>query len=92
VRRIVVSAAPEELRALATAITALPKAAFIGSCESPNTIVFAASDDSGLNAGALLKPALAAHGGRGGGNQKVAQGTAPDAAALRAIVETLTKS
>lgn len=89
VRWIVVSAAPEELRALATAITSLPKAAFIGSCESPNTIVFAASEDSGLNAGALLKPALAAHGGRGGGNQKVAQGTAPDATALRAIVAIL---
>ena len=89
VRRVTVSAAPEELRALATAITALAKAAFIGSCESPPTIVFAASDDSGLDAGALLKAALAANGGRGGGNKKVAQGTAPNAEAINAIVRAL---
>lgn len=88
-RRIAVSSSPEELRALATAIAALPKAAFIGSCDDPATIVFATSDDSGLDAGALFKTALAAHGGRGGGNKKVAQGTAPNPAAVKAIVAAL---
>ena len=90
VRRIVVSATPDELRALATAVSALSKAAFIGTCDSPATVVFAASDDSGLDAGALLKAALAANGGRGGGNKKVAQGTAPSAEALKTIVAALT--
>ena len=90
VRRVIVNAVPEELRALATAVSALPKVAFIGTCDAAATIVFAASDDSGINAGVLLKAALALHGGRGGGNQKVAQGTAPTTDAIRAIVAALT--
>ena len=86
VRRVVhTSSSADELRALAHAVAALSKAAFIGTCESPATIILSASDDSGLDSGALLKPALAANGGRGGGNVKVAQGTAPSAAALQAI-------
>lgn len=88
-RRVVVSAAPEELRGLASAIAALPNATFIGSCDDPATIVFAASGDSGVDAGALFKVALAAHGGRGGGNKKVAQGTAPNSTAVKAIVAVL---
>jgi alanyl-tRNA synthetase len=52
-------------------------------------MMFAASDDSGINAGTELKAALAAHGGRGGGNVKLAQGTAPTTDALKAIAKVL---
>ena len=91
VRRVVESSAsPDELRALAHAVAALPKAVFIGSCESPPTVMYAVSDDSGIDAGAVLKPALAAHGGRGGGNAKIAQGTVPGGELLAALVRTLT--
>jgi alanyl-tRNA synthetase len=90
VRRIVERAAPfDELRALAQAMAALPKAVFVGAAASPPAVVLAASEDSGVNAGAALKAALAAHGGRGGGSPRVAQGTAGDAAALEAIVAAL---
>lgn len=86
VRRVLhQSASADELRALAHAVAALSKVAFIGTCESPATIIISASDDSGLDAGALLKPALDANGARGGGNVKLAQGTAPTTAALKAI-------
>jgi alanyl-tRNA synthetase len=90
VRRIVERAATlDELRALAPAIALLPKALFVGATASPCAVVLAASEDSGVNAGATLKAMLATHGGRGGGSPRVAQGTVGDAASLEAIVAAL---
>jgi alanyl-tRNA synthetase len=90
VRRIrVESATPDELRALGHAAALLERTVFIGTCTTPPTVLLAASADSGVNAGAMLKAALAAHGGRGGGNEKLAQGTAADVATLHAIVAAL---
>ncbi|MEA3245958.1 MAG: DHHA1 domain-containing protein [Gemmatimonadota bacterium] len=90
VRRIVVeSASPDELRALAHAVAALERAVFIGTCGAPPTVVVSASPDSGVNAGSTLKAALAAHGGRGGGNEKVAQGTVAERSTLPALVAAL---
>lgn len=40
-------------------------------------VLYAASADTGVDAGQRLKPALAAVGGRGGGSPKLAQGTVP---------------
>ena len=90
VRRIAETAASmDQLRAMAQAISALPKVIYVGSVASPPGIVFAASADSGVNAGELLKAALAANGGRGGGSPRVAQGTVPDGAALQRLLEAL---
>ncbi len=90
VRRIRLEVAtPEELRALGHAVAALDRAVFIGTCAEPPTLLLAASADSGVNAGVALKAALAAHGGRGGGNEKLAQGTAANLANLHAIVAAL---
>ncbi|MBM4193813.1 MAG: alanyl-tRNA editing protein [Gemmatimonadetes bacterium] len=90
VRRVVAVADDADgLRALAQACAALPKVLFAGTCASPPTIVIAASDDSGANAGALLKPALAAVGGRGGGSPRLAQGTAPSADALAGVASAV---
>jgi alanyl-tRNA synthetase len=90
VRRIVETApSMDPLRAMAQAISALPKAIYVGTVASPPGIVFAASADSGVNAGELLKSALGANGGRGGGSPRVAQGTVPDAAALQRVIELL---
>jgi alanyl-tRNA synthetase len=87
VRRIVETATSmEPLRAMAQAIAALPRVIYMGSVASPPGIVFAASADSGVNAGELLKSALSANGGRGGGSPRVAQGTVPDAAALQRVL------
>jgi len=89
-RRIVESApSMDPLRAMAQAMGALPKAVYIGSVASPPGIVLAASADSGINAGELLKAALAANGGRGGGSPRIAQGTVADAAALERVLESL---
>lgn len=86
VRRIVETAiSMDPLRTMAQAMSALPKAIYVGSVASPPGIVFAASADSGVNAGELLKSALTANGGRGGGSPRVAQGTVPDAAALQRV-------
>jgi alanyl-tRNA synthetase len=81
----------DELRALAHALAALPKSVFIGTCDAPPTIVYAASADAGVNAGADLKAALTANGGKGGGNPTIAQGTAPSLDSLSAIVAALGK-
>jgi alanyl-tRNA synthetase len=81
----------DELRAIAQALSAMPRVMFIGTVASPPTIVFAASDDSGVNAGAALKTVLAALGGRGGGSPRAAQGTVPDTAALDVAATELAK-
>ncbi len=82
-------AGPDDLRALAHAVAALPRVVFVGTCTSPPTVTVSASDDSGSDAGALLKPALAAHGGRGGGNARIAQGTVPAADALAEVARAI---
>ena len=58
----------------------------------PPAILVAASDDSGMDAGRLLKEALGTVGGRGGGSPRLAQGTVPGAesrAALNAVARML---
>ena len=77
-----------ELRSLAQAIVALGDALFVGTLTTPPTIVLASSQ-SGFDAGAALKQVLADHGGRGGGNTRIAQGTVPTVEALDAAVAAL---
>jgi alanyl-tRNA synthetase len=67
----------ERLRGLAQAVSALPGAVFVGVTASPPGLLVAASEDSGLDAAAMLKTALAPAGGRGGGTARLAQGTVP---------------
>jgi alanyl-tRNA synthetase len=82
----------DELRTLALAFVSRPKAVFIATVASPATILVASSDDSGVDAGALLKPALALAGGRGGGSPRLAQGTVPSESALDSVVQGLQES
>jgi alanyl-tRNA synthetase len=49
-------------------------------------VLFAVSEDSGIDAGKALKAALAEAGGRGGGNARIAQGSVPDAAQLEQVL------
>jgi len=65
----------DELRAEAQSFTAAGKAVFLAVAEDPPSVLLAASGDSGVNAGQVLKAALAEAGGRGGGNASVAQGS-----------------
>jgi alanyl-tRNA synthetase len=90
IRRIIETASSmDPLRAMAHAISALPKAIYVGTVASPPGVVFAASADSGVNAGEVLKAALSANGGRGGGSPRAAQGTVADSAALQRVLGAL---
>ena len=44
---------------------------------SPPSVVLGSSADSGVDVGALLKAVIAAHGGKGGGSPRLAQGVVP---------------
>ncbi len=58
------------------------KAVFLAVCDQPPSLLLAASADSGIHAGDRIKAAVTASGGRGGGNQQLAQGSVPDSEAL----------
>jgi alanyl-tRNA synthetase len=76
----------EDLRAVAQNFTAQTKSVFVATLRDPPSVLLAASADSGVDAGKLLKAALTEAGGRGGGNARIAQGSVPDAAWLDALV------
>ena len=75
VRRVESGAIDDELRTVAQSFTAQPKAHFLALLEDPPSLLLAVSADSGIHAGQVLKAALAAAGGRGGGNATLAQGS-----------------
>jgi alanyl-tRNA synthetase len=81
----------ERWRALALAYGGLGGGVLIAVVEEPPTILLATAADTGLDAGRILKPALEAKGGRGGGNARVAQGSVRDAGALEGVVEAVLK-
>lgn len=79
----------EELRAVAQNFTAQPRAVFLAVLEDPPSVLLAASEDAGVDAGKLVKAAVTAAGGRGGGNPRIAQGSVPQAGLLAQVVEQL---
>jgi alanyl-tRNA synthetase len=72
----------DAMRARARAFISGSKAVFIAISTDPPSILVAASPDSGVHAGERVKAAVTAAGGRGGGNQALAQGSVPSAALL----------
>jgi alanyl-tRNA synthetase len=82
----------ERLRPLANAMVAMPAALFVGATAKPPSLIVAASADSGLDAGRLLKAALESVGGRGGGNARLGQGTVPSAAALETAIAAISSA
>jgi alanyl-tRNA synthetase len=79
----------DELRALAQAAFGLPKVVVVGALTNPPSVLFASSEDSGVDAGKILKAQLASAGGRGGGSPRLAQGSVPDAGTLESVVASL---
>lgn len=77
------------LRAMAQAAGSMERVVFVAITTAPPAVILGTSADSGVDAGATLKAALTAVGGRGGGSPRLAQGAAPSAAHLRDIVATL---
>jgi alanyl-tRNA synthetase len=81
----------DDLRAEAQAFTAGPKSVYLAIGSDPPAILLAASADSGIKAGELLKAALTAAGGRGGGSATMAQGSVPSREALDELAQALAK-
>jgi alanyl-tRNA synthetase len=79
----------EAMRARAQAFVAGPKALFLAVCQEPPSVLLAVSGDAGIDAGKLLKAAVTSAGGRGGGNQALAQGSVPSSAALERVTADL---
>ncbi len=82
-----VPAITEELRIEAQSFSSGEKAVMLLLAEDPPAVLLAASKDSGWNAGAWLKEALASAGGRGGGNATTAQGSVPSKPALDLLAQ-----
>jgi alanyl-tRNA synthetase len=82
----------QDERGLAQAYVSNPNAVFILTVERPASILLATSEDTGLDAGAILKAALAVAGGRGGGSARLAQGTVPSESALEEASKALLAS
>jgi len=62
---------------------------FLAVSRNPAAVLLATSADSGIHAGDRVKTAVAAAGGRGGGNQALAQGSLPETADLAALTSSL---
>jgi len=92
IRRVVVrhdEGSLNELRGVAQAFTSLPKTIFVGVVSSPPAVVLATSEDTGIDAAAMLKSLLTSVGGRGGGSTRLAQGIVPGRPQLDKAVESL---
>lgn len=91
VRAIVVrnAASMDDVKTLAQAAFALSRVVVVGTVLNPPSVLVATSEDSGVDAGRLLKERLTAAGGRGGGSPRLAQGSVPSAGALDGVVESV---
>jgi alanyl-tRNA synthetase len=78
-----------ELRILAQSYVAQPRALLVATLAQPPSLLVAAAEDSGNDAAALLRAALGAAGGRGGGTARLAQGSAPSAEGLAVALGAL---
>jgi alanyl-tRNA synthetase len=76
----------QDVRGLAQRYTALPRGVFIAALETPPSLLVAAAEDSGIDAGALLKTLFSTLGGRGGGSARLAQGSLESTSALNAVL------
>jgi len=89
IRRVVYDGAIDDaVRTRAQAFVAGGKAEFLAVSDDPASVLLAVSADSGVHAGNRVKEAVTSAGGRGGGNQTLAQGSVP-AAALKDVVANL---
>jgi alanyl-tRNA synthetase len=73
------------VRTMMQAVVPLDHVLLVATTSAPPTVYVAASADSGLDAGALLKAELGKIGGRGGGSARAAQGTAATDAAIEQL-------
>jgi alanyl-tRNA synthetase len=80
----------EILRVMAQDALKHPRVLFIGAQSDGPGLVVAATEDSSLDAAKLLREALVAVGGKGGGSPRLAQGAAPAAQARDDAIRRIT--
>jgi len=80
----------QDLRGLAQQYAAQPRAVFVAALEQPPSLLIASAEDAAIDASVLLRTALTAAGGRGGGNARLAQGSAPSVTALEQALSAVT--
>jgi alanyl-tRNA synthetase len=85
IRRIPGAGIEDSVRAEAQAFVSGGRAVFAAASES-GAVLLAVSSDGPFQAGEKLKALFAAHGGRGGGNPQLAQGSAASLASREAIL------
>jgi alanyl-tRNA synthetase len=85
VREIAKGPIEDDLRAEAQAFAGAGGAVYAVLCSDPASILLCVSSDAPVKAGPVLKSALDAAGGRGGGNAVMAQGSLPTAEALAQV-------
>ena len=83
------AATMDELRTLAHATITLPRAVLVGTIGEPPSLLLATAEDTGLDAGRLLREGVSRVGGRGGGSSRIAQGSVPDAGRLTEAVASV---
>jgi alanyl-tRNA synthetase len=91
--RVIVHQEPDSmdaLRVLAQALLEHDHVVFIGVTPEKQMLV-AATEDSGFDAGKLLKEALAVAGGKGGGSPRLAQGSPASPEVVKAILAALAR-
>jgi alanyl-tRNA synthetase len=88
-RRLASGALDDVLRATAQGFTASEKAVLVAAIDNPPSILVAVSKDTGLHAGNIVKEAVTANGGRGGGSPVAGQGSVSDTDALNRVIERL---
>jgi alanyl-tRNA synthetase len=81
----------EESRTEAQSFCNAGPAVFVALAATPPAVLLAASKDSGVNCGEVLKRLLGPVGGRGGGNPTLAQGSLPSKTALDELAESLSR-
>jgi alanyl-tRNA synthetase len=83
------SGSMDELGTLARSFTAGPKAIFLAALDKPPSVIYAVSEDAGIDAGQAVRQALTDAGGRGGGSTRLGQGSVPDPALLDTVIQRL---
>jgi alanyl-tRNA synthetase len=79
----------KDTEALAQACVALGHCVMLVTNRTTGGVLLATAADSAVDAGASLKAALQAVGGRGGGSPRLAQGSVPDIARLPELLSAL---
>lgn len=79
----------DTIQALGQALATFPDILLLGVVRDPPQLLMAMGTAVEGHAGELVRAAVTAVGGRGGGSPSVARGTVPDAAVLHDVVERL---